>query len=94
MCHSARTASRLYLVKGRSSLLRPPRCALVTLSHPSPRVNPPAGGSLCLNSGEVGDEFFFAEGRPEESREIFEDVALSDEFVEFLTLPAYERLEA
>ena len=27
------------------------------------------------------------------SRELFERVALSDEFVEFLTLPAYERLE-
>ena len=43
---------------------------------------------------EIGDDDWFrTEGRPELSRELFEDVALSDEFVEFLTLPAYERLE-
>ena len=42
---------------------------------------------------EVGDEFFYSEGRPEESRDLFEDVALSDRFVDFLTLLAYERLE-
>jgi malate synthase len=42
---------------------------------------------------EVGDEFFHSQGRPKESRELFEDVALSDRFVDFLTLPAYERLE-
>jgi malate synthase len=42
---------------------------------------------------QVGDEFFFSEGRPDESRELFDQVALSDEFVDFLTLPAYERLE-
>ena len=45
---------------------------------------------------EIGDdEWFEREGRPKESRELFEAVALSgdDEFVEFLTLPAYERLE-
>jgi malate synthase len=45
--------------------------------------------------GEVGDdEWFETQGRPRESRELFERVALSGaEFVEFLTLPAYERLE-
>jgi malate synthase len=43
---------------------------------------------------EVGDdEWFEREGRPGESRELFERVALSEDFVEFLTLPAYERLE-
>jgi malate synthase len=42
---------------------------------------------------EVGDEFFYAEGRPDESRDLFERVALSDDFVEFLTLPAYEHIE-
>ncbi len=43
---------------------------------------------------EIGDDDWFrTEGRPELSRELFEEVALSDEFVEFLTLPAYERLE-
>ncbi len=42
---------------------------------------------------EVGDEFFRTQGRPEESRSLFEGVALSDEFVEFLTLPAYEHLD-
>jgi malate synthase len=44
---------------------------------------------------EIGDdEWFEREGRPRESRALFEQVALSGEdFVEFLTLPAYERLE-
>jgi malate synthase len=44
---------------------------------------------------EIGDdEWFEREGRPRESRELFEQVALSgDEFVEFLTLPAYEHLD-
>jgi malate synthase len=43
---------------------------------------------------EIGDDAWFErEGRPKESRELFESVALSgDDFVEFLTLPAYERL--
>jgi malate synthase len=44
--------------------------------------------------GELDDdEWFYSEGRPEVSRELFESVALSADFVEFLTLPAYERLE-
>jgi malate synthase len=43
---------------------------------------------------EVGDDdWFYSEGRPDLSREVFEQVALADEFVEFLTLPAYDRLE-
>ena len=43
---------------------------------------------------EVGDdEWFEREGRPDLSRSLFERVALSgDEFVEFLTLPAYAEL--
>ena len=41
---------------------------------------------------EVGDEVW-EKGRPDETREIFERVALSDEFPEFLTLPAYEYLD-
>jgi malate synthase len=44
--------------------------------------------------GEIGDDDWFeTEGRPDLSRSLFEQVALSgDEFVEFLTLPAYEEL--
>ena len=43
---------------------------------------------------QIGDdEWFENEGRPGVSREIFEEVALADEFVEFLTLPASDRLE-
>ena len=42
---------------------------------------------------EIGDdEWFEKEGRPDLCRSLFERVALSDEFVEFLTLPAYEEL--
>jgi malate synthase len=44
--------------------------------------------------GEIGDdEWFETQGRPDLSRSVFERVALSgDEFVEFLTLPAYDEL--
>ena len=41
---------------------------------------------------EVGDEVW-EKGRPDETREIFEKVALSDEFPDFLTLPAYEYID-
>jgi malate synthase len=41
---------------------------------------------------QVGDEFFYSEGRPDESRELFDQVAVGDEFVDFLTLAAYEHL--
>ncbi|MDQ4082338.1 MAG: malate synthase A, partial [Actinomycetota bacterium] len=43
---------------------------------------------------EVGnDEWFYSQGRPDESRALFEAVALSDDFVDFLTLPAYEHID-
>ena len=43
---------------------------------------------------EIGDdEWFEKEGRPDLSRSLFEKVALSDDFLEFLTLPAYEELQ-
>ena len=43
--------------------------------------------------GEIGDdEWFEKEGRPDLSRSLFERVALSHDFVEFLTLPAYDEL--
>jgi malate synthase len=41
---------------------------------------------------EVGDEVW-EKGRPDETREIFERVSLSDEFPDFLTLPAYEYID-
>ena len=42
----------------------------------------------------IADEVAKLDGVPalDEARELFEQVALGDEFVEFLTLPAYERL--
>jgi malate synthase len=43
---------------------------------------------------EIGDdEWFETEGRPKESRALFEQVALSGELAEFLTIPAYEHLD-
>jgi malate synthase len=42
--------------------------------------------------GEVGDEVW-EKGRPRETREVFERVALGEDFPEFLTLPAYEYLD-
>jgi malate synthase len=41
---------------------------------------------------EVGAEWFEAHGRAEESRALFEQVALADDLPEFLTIPAYELL--
>jgi malate synthase len=43
---------------------------------------------------EIGDDdWFYEQGRPDLARALFERVALSgDEFVEFLTLPAYDEL--
>jgi len=44
--------------------------------------------------GEIADdEWFYSQGQPALSRELFERVALADDFVEFLTLPAYEHLD-
>jgi malate synthase len=43
---------------------------------------------------EIGDdEWFETQGRPRESRELFEQVALAEELAEFLTIPAYEQLD-
>ena len=55
-----------------------------------------ATGELERIRGEVADdEWFERKGPPRQARELFERVALSgpQEFVEFLTLPAYEVLE-
>jgi malate synthase len=41
---------------------------------------------------EVGDEVW-EKGRPDETRAIFERVALGEDFPEFLTLPAYEYID-
>jgi hypothetical protein len=41
---------------------------------------------------EFGDEVF-ERSRADEARELFEEVALGEELAEFLTIPAYERLE-
>ena len=40
----------------------------------------------------VGGDFF-AKGRYDEAQKIFEEVALSEEFREFLTIPAYEHID-
>ena len=42
--------------------------------------------------GETVGEETWHNGRPDETREIFERVALTPELVEFLTIPAYEYL--
>ncbi len=42
---------------------------------------------------EIGDdEWFERSGRPALAKRLFEEVAIADEFVDFLTLPAYEEL--
>ncbi|MGH7448202.1 MAG: malate synthase A, partial [Longimicrobiales bacterium] len=49
-------------------------------------------GEMRRIQDEVGDDVW-QKGRPRETREVFERVALADDFPEFLTLPAYEYLE-
>jgi len=46
-------------------------------------------GKIRLSIGEDA----FARGKFQDARDLLEQVALSDDFVEFLTLPAYERIE-
>jgi malate synthase len=41
----------------------------------------------------IEEEVAKLDGDYREARELFEQVALGDEFVEFLTLPAYERID-
>jgi malate synthase len=41
---------------------------------------------------EIGEQAF-AGSRYEEARQLFDRVTLSDDFVEFLTLPAYELID-
>src|SRR5947209_8606233 len=42
---------------------------------------------------QVGDDFFYDEGRPEQSRALFDRVAVGPDWYDFLTLVAYEELE-
>lgn len=51
-----------------------------------------AGQELNEIQKTIGDEAF-SEGRFDEATELFEQVALSEQFLEFLTLPAYERID-
>ncbi len=51
-----------------------------------------AGEELAAIRGSLG-EAAYAQGRFKEAAELFEEVALSDAFVEFLTLPGYARLD-
>jgi len=46
-----------------------------------------------IRSEIADDEWFYSQGRPDESRGLFEKVALSDDFLDFLTLPAYDLLD-
>lgn len=46
-----------------------------------------------IRSEVASDEWFYSEGRPDESRALFEQVALAEDFADFLTLPAYDHLD-
>jgi malate synthase len=51
-----------------------------------------ADEELARMKSEFGDEFY-ASGRFEEARRLLEEVAISDDFPEFLTLPAYDLID-
>jgi malate synthase len=50
------------------------------------------GEEMARIRADVGEETWRA-GRPDDTREIFERIALSDDFPEFLTLVAYDRVD-
>jgi len=56
------------------------------------RVRDVLDAEMARIHAEVGDEVWNA-GRPDDTREVFERVVLGDDFPEFLTLVAYDRLE-
>jgi malate synthase len=56
------------------------------------RVRAVLDEELAAIRAAAGDDEF-AKGRFEDARSVFEDVALGDPFVEFLTLPAYELID-
>ena len=60
-----------------------------------PRARPPLRGrrSSSASATRSATTVVRAQGRPRESRALFEQVALGEEFVEFLTPPAYEHLD-
>ena len=65
-----------------------------TRDHARPRAAAGGRGARAHPDSEIGDdEWFETEGRPQESRALFEQVALADELAEFLTIPAYEQLD-
>jgi malate synthase len=49
-------------------------------------------GEMARIHEEVGDEIWEA-GRPDDAREVFERVALGEDFPEFLTLIAYDKVD-
>ncbi len=51
-----------------------------------------ADEELARMKSEFGDDYY-ASGRFEEARRLLEEVAISDDFPEFLTLPAYELID-
>ena len=53
----------------------------------------PARPALADAAPALAEELAKLDGDYAEARELFEQVALGDEFVEFLTLPAYERID-
>ena len=64
--------------------------ALAGLAVDPPRPYRPASACSTIAGEEIGDAPASRSRRGD--REVFEQVALADEFVEFLTLPAYELL--
>jgi malate synthase len=56
------------------------------------RVREVLGEEMEKIRAEVGDEVW-EQGRPEDTKRVFEQVALGEDFPDFLTLPAYELLD-
>ena len=69
---------------------RPPRGR--ARGHARARAGPSSTRRWPRIHAEVGDDVW-AKGRPDDTRALFERVALADDFPEFLTLPAYELLD-
>jgi malate synthase len=50
------------------------------------------GAEMARIREDVGDEVWDA-GRPDDTREIFERISLAEDFPEFLTLIAYDKVD-
>ena len=71
--------------------IHPPRASSTTAARSRPSCVARCWTKSCANPADLGPAVF-DQGKFTLAREVFENVATRDDFVDFLTLPAYEHL--